>query len=125
MLKLKVKRQKSKFGLPATLGLFFNYNELEGSWYERKPFALDVSWHVMSKEPWGGGEWHVNQIVAFDEQGEVSEMYRLDCEVLLAGPIKGPPLLPKHIEFRKVRGMPLEDNPHEGDTLHIIIEVMP
>jgi hypothetical protein len=108
--------------LPTSVGLFYQHKELEAEWYERKPFALEIMWSVVTKQPFAGGMWKVDMLVTFDNQGEVSDIYKLE-ESVLCGPRRLGELTSKQIEFRRAHNMPMEADPFQGDKLIVHFEV--
>jgi len=67
-------------GLPTSLGLFYGEEELQAEWYERRAWALETLW--LPNTP---GQWVVNRLVAFDENGNVTDRYSFRDTGLLKG----------------------------------------
>lgn len=108
--------------LPAWLGLALDSVELEAEWYSRKPWSLEPCWVVTTAAPWAGGQWPVNELVEYDESGQLLERYTFSLTTL-AGPLR-PNISTEALQYRRDHGLSLEDSPYQGDTLIVHLDLL-
>lgn len=111
------------FGIPYQCGLGgVSGKEIEAEWYQRLPFALEVTWTVRTRQPYAGGVWTVGYLLVFDSEGRVQPKPLVTSN--LVGPHRPPPLSPQARAYRIAHGLPLEDDPYRGDSLTLSTELL-
>ena len=92
--------------------------EFAAAWYARRRYEPEVTWTVFTSRPLSGERWTVASAALLDTSGTAVHSWPVGV-TLSAALGRTEPLTEAQVAFRRSRGIPLEDNPHKGDTLAI------